>query len=220
MTNLENYYETLGLKPNASMEEIKEAYRDLVNVWHPDRFSHNPRLQKKAQEKLKDINQAYERLESHLLRDSAQGAEREQDEWGKYLPIKKGSKYGYVDKNGKIVINPEFDLATEFSEGLAAVMIFITDTNSKLGYTNKLGYIDKTGKMVIKPQFDLAADFSEGLAAIMIGGKFGYIDKTGKIVIRPQFDLAFRFTKESAMVNIGDRWFHINKTYQDEPLGR
>jgi len=178
MANLENYYEMLGLKLNASMEEIREAYRDLVNVWHPDRFSHNPRLQKKAQEKLKDINEAYERLESYLLRDSAQGSEQEQDKWGKYLPVKKGSKYGYVDNNGKIVINPEFDLAMEFSEGLAAVMIFITDTNSRLGYTNKWGYIDKTGKMDIKPQFDLAFRFNKESAMVNIGDQWFRINKT------------------------------------------
>lgn len=46
------------------MEELKKAYRDLVKVWHPDRFGGNPGLQRKAQEKLKEINLAYERLQS------------------------------------------------------------------------------------------------------------------------------------------------------------
>jgi curved DNA-binding protein CbpA len=36
----------------------------LANVWHPDRFVGNPRLQKKAEEKLKEINAAYEYIES------------------------------------------------------------------------------------------------------------------------------------------------------------
>lgn len=57
-------YEILELKPDASQEEIKQAYRDMVKVWHPDRFSHDPRLQQKAQEKLKEINEAYEQLQS------------------------------------------------------------------------------------------------------------------------------------------------------------
>jgi DnaJ-domain-containing protein 1 len=52
--------EILGLKPNASQEEVNQAYRDLANVWHPDRFVGNPRLQKKAEEKIKEINAAYE----------------------------------------------------------------------------------------------------------------------------------------------------------------
>jgi len=36
----------------------------LANVWHPDRFVGNPRLQKKAEEKLKEINAAYEYINS------------------------------------------------------------------------------------------------------------------------------------------------------------
>jgi DnaJ-domain-containing protein 1 len=56
--------EVLGLKPGASQEEVTQAYRDLVNVWHPDRFVGNPRLQKKAEEKVKEINAAYEYIKS------------------------------------------------------------------------------------------------------------------------------------------------------------
>jgi len=56
--------EMLGLKPGASREEVTQAYRDLVNVWHPDRFAGNPRLQKKAEEKIKGINAAYEYIKS------------------------------------------------------------------------------------------------------------------------------------------------------------
>jgi COMPASS component SWD3 len=41
--NIAKYYEILGLKTEASKEEIKQTYRDLVKVWHPDRFSHDPR---------------------------------------------------------------------------------------------------------------------------------------------------------------------------------
>jgi tetratricopeptide (TPR) repeat protein len=49
----------LGTKAGAGPEEIKQAYRDLVQVWHPDRFAGNPRLQRKAEEALKKINLAY-----------------------------------------------------------------------------------------------------------------------------------------------------------------
>lgn len=57
-------YDRLGLTPGASPEELKEAYRDLAKVWHPDRFLHDPRLRAKAQEKLKEINEAYDRFRS------------------------------------------------------------------------------------------------------------------------------------------------------------
>lgn len=62
--NDERFYEILGLKPYASREEIKAAYRDMAKVWHPDRFLHDPQLQQKAQEKLKEINEAYKQLSS------------------------------------------------------------------------------------------------------------------------------------------------------------
>ena len=55
-------YELLGVKPGVSNRELKAAHRDLAKVWHPDRFLHDPRLQEKAQEKLKEINEAYELL--------------------------------------------------------------------------------------------------------------------------------------------------------------
>ena len=56
--------EMLGLKPGATKEEVNEAYRDLASVWHPDRFANNLRLQKKAEERLKEINAAYEYIRS------------------------------------------------------------------------------------------------------------------------------------------------------------
>ena len=56
-----NPYEVLGIKPGASQEEIKSAYRKLVKQYHPDQFTDNP-LQKLAQEKLAEINEAYSKL--------------------------------------------------------------------------------------------------------------------------------------------------------------
>lgn len=61
---LNKYYELLGVAPGASAQELKTAHRDLAKVWHPDRFAHDPRLQLKAQEKLKEINEAYNQLTS------------------------------------------------------------------------------------------------------------------------------------------------------------
>jgi hypothetical protein len=61
-TDLGKAYEVLGVKPGVSPRELKVAHRDLAKVWHPDRFQHDLRLQQKAQEKLKEINEAYEQL--------------------------------------------------------------------------------------------------------------------------------------------------------------
>ncbi len=57
-------YRTLEVKPGAPRETIKQAYRELVKIWHPDRFPDEPKLQHRASEKLKQINLAYEFLQA------------------------------------------------------------------------------------------------------------------------------------------------------------
>jgi DnaJ-class molecular chaperone len=59
------HYKVLEIEPGASQDDIKQAYKDLAKVWHPDRFADSPRLQHKAEEKLKQINTAYEFLKSY-----------------------------------------------------------------------------------------------------------------------------------------------------------
>ncbi|MGB3205129.1 MAG: J domain-containing protein, partial [Crinalium sp.] len=63
MDELNKYYQVLGLSPGASLEEVNQAYKDLAFIWHPDRIpTDNPRLQQKAQDKLKEINHARDQL--------------------------------------------------------------------------------------------------------------------------------------------------------------
>jgi len=78
-----------------------------------------------------------------------------------------------------MVISPQFESASFFSEGLASAST-----------GGKTGFIDKTGKYVINPQFDSASFFVDGLAQVGIKGKddkwaWGYIDKSGKYVFGP-----------------------------------
>ena len=65
MDAIERALELLGLGPEATPEDVKQAYRDLVKVWHPDRFPNDSRLRSKAEEKLKDINEAYQTLQGY-----------------------------------------------------------------------------------------------------------------------------------------------------------
>lgn len=56
-----NPYEVLGIKPGATQDEIKSAYRKLIKQYHPDKFVDNP-LKNLAEEKMIEINQAYDSL--------------------------------------------------------------------------------------------------------------------------------------------------------------
>ena len=51
-------YSVLGVSPNATENEIKKAYRELARKYHPDNYHNNP-LSDLAQEKMKEINEAY-----------------------------------------------------------------------------------------------------------------------------------------------------------------
>ena len=64
--DIQRYFEIFELDSKDSSDEVKQAYRGLVNVRHPDRFPGNPRLKQKAEEILKEINEAYERALSFL----------------------------------------------------------------------------------------------------------------------------------------------------------
>jgi hypothetical protein len=124
---------------------------------------------------------------------------------------KVGDKWGYLDNNGKTVIEPKFEQAWGFSEGLGRI---------KVG--EKFGYIDSTGKVVIEPQFEWAREFSEGVAFVgrgkfLFDWKWGCIDKSGKMLIDYDFNDVDKFSEGlAAAANSSmfkeDRWGYIDKT--------
>jgi molecular chaperone DnaJ len=57
MTTKRDYYEILGIKKNATLDEIKKAYREMALRYHPDRVPHEQK--KEAEEKFKEISEAY-----------------------------------------------------------------------------------------------------------------------------------------------------------------
>ena len=83
-------------------------------------------------------------------------------------------KAGYIDRNGKIVINPQFDEAGDFNNGLAVSRCRTASATS----TGK-------GKFAINPQFDQAGDFDHGLAPVWLGDRQGYINREGRYVWNP-----------------------------------
>lgn len=125
----------------------------------------------------------------------------------KLFMIQSDKKIGYVDQNGKVVIQPQFEPGEgfhDFSDGLAAVQI-----------NKKWGYIDTTGKVVIQPQFDLAGKFAEGLAVVATKDKVSYIDKTGKVIFPVPAEQSMEvsnFSESLAPVKLGKRWGYIDSS--------
>lgn len=56
-----NPYEVLGISPNATNEEVRDAYRALAKKYHPDNYVDNP-ISDLAEEKMKEINEAYDEI--------------------------------------------------------------------------------------------------------------------------------------------------------------
>ncbi|NDJ21645.1 WG repeat-containing protein [Nostoc sp. B(2019)] len=112
--------------------------------------------------------------------------------------------FGFLDREGKIVIKPQFHLAYPFSEGLALVR------NKPTGSRSGFGFINKTGKFVIPPNLIIPASFSQGLAPFCMGeSACGYIDKSGKVVIQTQFADVSSFSENIAPVKVGNKWGYI-----------
>jgi hypothetical protein len=91
--------------------------------------------------------------------------------------VRRGGKFGFINKTGAMVTRPQFFGAQDFSEGFAVVM----DENYKYSF------IDTKGNRAVASDFDGASSFVMGLAHVRVGrdyysAKWSYIDKTGKAI--------------------------------------
>jgi hypothetical protein len=108
----------------------------------------------------------------------------------------KAGKYGYINKKGGIAIDPVFENAEPFSEGLALVKK-TTETGE-----DKWGFIDKTGKVVIDCIYSKKpSSFSDGFCVVENKDWVkGYINKEGSIVLPPKYKYASDFFNGYAFV--------------------
>ncbi|MDR2651337.1 MAG: WG repeat-containing protein [Prevotellaceae bacterium] len=104
--------------------------------------------------------------------------------------------YGYIDATGKIVVQPQFVRAEDFSEGMAVVLVPATGTTPL-----RWGYIDTSGKMAIEAKFsNEVLSFHDGYAAVQkTNGKVVFIDKQGNVA-SPEYKDARRFCHGYAFV--------------------
>ncbi len=125
-------------------------------------------------------------------------------------------KIGYIDGNGKFVIEPQFEESRpyfanscyDFSEGRATVEV-----------NEKCRLIDKSGKVIVEREHGFIGPFSEHLAVFIVDRKLkGYLDLDGNVVIKPQFDKAESFSEGLAAVHFYTgqpgkwEWGFIDKT--------
>lgn len=131
-------------------------------------------------------------------------------------PVEQNGKWGYADKDGKIVIKPQFTRAHRFSEGLALVWTGgIPLTDPVVTSFVKMGYIDGAGHWVIRSRYEyyFYDDFSEGLAPFRQQfSKWGYIDVSAKVAIKPRFDWAGGFSNGIAPVLLDSKCAHVDRT--------
>jgi WG containing repeat len=147
-------------------------------------------------------------------------------------------RVGYIDRKGKLVIDPVFNEGTLFAEGTASVQVKggrwgVIDTNGCFVIQPKLwnwcrfqdglaplatkqgkwGLIDKTGNFVLQPNYDSIGPFENGRALVRIGeernARFGYIDRAGAEVIPLEFHKARGFSESLAAVKVGNLWGYI-----------
>ncbi len=92
-------YEVLGIKPDASDEEVKRAYRELARKYHPDNYQDNP-LADLAEEKMKAVNEAYNAI---TRQRSGGGGGQAASSWsGGYSGGYSGQQRGYTSSAGPV----------------------------------------------------------------------------------------------------------------------
>jgi hypothetical protein len=123
-------------------------------------------------------------------------------------------KTGFIDKTGKLVMTP-YNHMEYFSDGLAAVQIFINDPYGAVGVISKWGYIREDGDLVIGTVFDKVTSFHEGRAFVRKDGSWFLIDRDGRIVSKE----AFKAVNEkggfseglAAVCAVNHRWGYIDR---------
>ena len=124
--------------------------------------------------------------------------------------VRINGKAGYIDREGKPQIPPNFDGVLDFSKPDNLALAWKSGDNR--------GYINNKGSYKIKPKYgyglNMAGQFSEGKAYVCVVSTCGYInttDTTGKEVIERKFTGAGRFSETLAPVKTDGKWGYINQ---------
>jgi len=105
-------------------------------------------------------------------------------------------RYGFIDREGKLVIDFQFDEVGDFVEGVAWVRVGRSTVNG-IRDPGRCGYIDHSGRFIIKAQFAEVGNFSEGLAPVSFWDRRGrgFVDRSGRLAIPVRYIWAEGFSE-------------------------
>lgn len=95
MTKYQEYLEKLKLSEGASLEDIKSARRELIKIWHPDKYVNNENLQRRATKKTQEINEAYEYLIKNYKNEYEENIDETEEETDIEFPQNEVFKQNY-----------------------------------------------------------------------------------------------------------------------------
>ncbi len=144
-------------------------------------------------------------------------------------------RYGYVNRMGKYVLEPQYEEALPFSDFLAAVKkdgkwgfingegkfvieprfenaFLFSDGAAAVEENEKWGFINRSGKYLVQPKYESAGIFRQGLAAVRWEGKWGFISKDGEMVVPPKFDQVYFFSEDRSGAQVNGLWGYIDRT--------
>ena len=98
------------------------------------------------------------------------------------MAVKDGHKWGFIDRDGKVVIPLKYNRTHTFSDGLAVV---------RIGKNH--GCIDTDGNTVIPLMYEEIGAFQQGLMTAQKNGKWGFINRENKTVIPFKYKIALTF---------------------------
>lgn len=165
------------------------------------------------------------------------------------LAVKLISGYwGFINKEGGLIIETKYQKVTDFNDGYALVMntlgVYVIDKNgkeTKINYEKssingikhfseglaiiyvgtKFGFVNENGDVIVEPEYLSVGYYRDGLCWVrMTDGKIGYINKTGTVVIPPVFYAASEFDNGFARIKTKDGWGYINTKGELIPIDK
>lgn len=107
-------YSLLGVDKNATDEQVKAAYRDMARKFHPDNFNDNPAAVEMANEKMKEINEAYDQIINSRKNKGRSAGSGYGNNWG---AGQQSASSNFNDVR-RMINNGQFEQAQEILDGV------------------------------------------------------------------------------------------------------